>query len=94
MSIKIIFTANEIIAPIYSGAVRCCSAICSDKQSKHSNGHYCPVEKMMKKCSWGICNTDSRYPVRLTGGIKFIPFPKPAANIEKCKRWILSCGTL
>lgn len=47
---------------------------------------------MVKRCSWGTCNTDSRYPERLTGGIKFIPFPKPATNIEKCKRWIRLCG--
>ncbi|XP_062568430.1 uncharacterized protein LOC134230607 [Saccostrea cucullata] len=47
---------------------------------------------MVKRCSWGTCNTDSRYPERLTGGIKFIPFPKPPTNPEKCKRWIRLCG--
>ncbi|XP_062570623.1 uncharacterized protein LOC134232653, partial [Saccostrea cucullata] len=46
---------------------------------------------MVKRCSWGTCNTDDRYPERLEGGVKFIPFPKPATNLEKCRRWIRLC---
>lgn len=47
---------------------------------------------MVKRCCWGTCNTDSRYPDRLQGGIVFIPFPKPGRNLEKAKRWIRLCG--
>ncbi|XP_061190838.1 uncharacterized protein LOC133198954 [Saccostrea echinata] len=47
---------------------------------------------MVKRCSWGTCNTDSRYPDRLVGGIRFIPFPKPGRNLEKARRWIRLCG--
>ncbi|KAL3881638.1 hypothetical protein ACJMK2_028051 [Sinanodonta woodiana] len=47
---------------------------------------------MVKRCQWGLCNSDSRYPNRLNGGVKFIPFPKPRRNLEKCKRWIKACG--
>ncbi|XP_046563819.1 LOW QUALITY PROTEIN: uncharacterized protein LOC124272679 [Haliotis rubra] len=43
---------------------------------------------MVKRCSWGTCNSDTRYPERLAGGITFIPFPKPARNFQKCQRWI------
>ena len=47
---------------------------------------------MVKRCQWGTCNSDTRYPERLEGGITFIPFPKPKRNFEKCKRWIKACG--
>lgn len=47
---------------------------------------------MVKRCQWGLCDSDSRYPERLTGGIVFIPFPKPKRNLDKCKRWIKSCN--
>ncbi|XP_046574050.1 uncharacterized protein LOC124282122 [Haliotis rubra] len=47
---------------------------------------------MVKRCSWGTCNSDTRYPERLAGGITFIPFPKPARNFDKCQRWIRLCG--
>ena len=46
---------------------------------------------MVKRCQWGLCNTDSRYPERIEG-VRFIPFPKPKKNLEKCKRWIKACG--
>ncbi|KAH3846034.1 uncharacterized protein LOC127873593 isoform X1 [Dreissena polymorpha] len=47
---------------------------------------------MVKRCQWGLCNSDSRYPARLVGGIEFIPFPKPKRDYDKCKRWIKACG--
>ncbi|XP_048051502.1 uncharacterized protein LOC125271507 [Megalobrama amblycephala] len=46
---------------------------------------------MVKRCSYGTCNADSRYPERL-GNIQFHPFPKPATNLEKCMKWIRLCG--
>ncbi|KAG1654669.1 Maleylacetoacetate isomerase [Nymphon striatum] len=53
----------------------------------------CHVEnEMVKRCEWGLCNSDSRYPERLIGGVEFIPFPKPKRNLETCKRWIKACG--
>ncbi|XP_033730606.1 uncharacterized protein LOC117320019 [Pecten maximus] len=47
---------------------------------------------MVKRCCWGTCNTDSRFPDRLEGGVTFIPFPKPGRSLEKCKEWIRLCG--
>ena len=47
---------------------------------------------MVKRCAWGTCNSDSRYPERLEGGVVFIPFPKPKSNSEKCRLWIKLCG--
>ncbi|XP_046340081.2 uncharacterized protein LOC124121143, partial [Haliotis rufescens] len=47
---------------------------------------------MVKRCSHGLCNSDDRYPERLGGGVKFIPFPKPKTDYEKCLRWIKLCG--
>ena len=45
---------------------------------------------MVKRCCWGTCNSDTRYPERLNGA-KFIPFPKPKRALEKCMLWML-CG--
>lgn len=47
---------------------------------------------MVKRCQYGLCKSDTRYPERLEGGIVFIPFPKPKRSLEKCKRWIKACG--
>ncbi|KAL2092960.1 hypothetical protein ACEWY4_010272 [Coilia grayii] len=47
---------------------------------------------MVKRCAWGICNTDSHFPERLEGGVRFFPFPKPKSNPEKCRLWIKLCG--
>lgn len=47
---------------------------------------------MVKRCCYGICNSDTRYPERLKDGVSFVPFPKPVSNLEKCKRWIRLCG--
>ena len=60
-----------------------------------------------KRCSWGLCKSDSRYPDKLPDGIQFIPFPKPGfmkmkmtekereretQKTEKSKRWLFLCG--
>lgn len=60
-----------------------------------------------KHCSWGKCNSDSRYPDRLTEGTFFIRFPRPKKitdnmteweknqaklKTEKAKRWQYLCG--
>ncbi|KAJ8317759.1 hypothetical protein KUTeg_005663 [Tegillarca granosa] len=47
---------------------------------------------MVKRCQWGLCKTDDRYPERLEGNVRFIPFPKPRRSREKCLRWIKLCG--
>lgn len=47
---------------------------------------------MVKRCSYGVCNSDSRYLERNHEDISFVPFPKPKTNLEKCKRWIRLCG--
>ena len=30
-----------------------------------------------KRCCWGVCTSDSRYPEKLPEGVFFIPFVKP-----------------
>ncbi|KAK0143488.1 putative nuclease HARBI1 [Merluccius polli] len=47
---------------------------------------------MVKRCAWGTCNSDTRYPERLGDGIYFLPFPKPHLNRDKCLLWIKLCG--
>lgn len=47
---------------------------------------------MVKTCSWGSCNSDSRYPERLENDMMFLPFLKPKTNPEICLRWIKACG--
>ncbi|KAJ8309025.1 hypothetical protein KUTeg_013899 [Tegillarca granosa] len=46
---------------------------------------------MVKTCSWGTCNSDTRHPDRIQN-VAFIPFPKPKTNWEKCLRWVKACG--
>lgn len=46
---------------------------------------------MVLRCAWGTCNNDERYPERMSG-CRFIPFPKPKTQFEKCLRWIKACG--
>lgn len=52
--------------------------------------------KMVKRCCYGTCDTDSRYKERLqcsnNSSVEFHPFPKPATKLEKCRRWIKLCG--
>ncbi|KAJ8387991.1 hypothetical protein AAFF_G00147820 [Aldrovandia affinis] len=47
---------------------------------------------MVKCCAWGKCNSDTRYPDRFEGDIRFFPFIKPKSNPEKCRLWIKLCG--
>lgn len=46
---------------------------------------------MVKTCSWGTCNSDTRYPERVQN-VRFILFPKPTTNQAKFLRWVKSCG--
>lgn len=46
---------------------------------------------VVKRCAWGQCDADSRYPDRYPG-ISFIPFPKPLRQLAKCLRWIRACS--
>ena len=46
-----------------------------------------------RHCSYGTCNSDSRYSDREhMKGVFWIPFPKPKRILEKCQRWIRACG--
>ena len=50
----------------------------------------------IKRCSWGTCKNDSRYPERITKNsngdrISFYHFPGPKRSAEKRKRWIDAC---
>ena len=54
-----------------------------------------------RHCCWGECKTDSRYPEKWPESLKeleksgqkvFIPFPKPAKDLAKCKRWLVACS--
>ena len=54
-----------------------------------------------RHCCWGECKTDSRYPEKRPESLKeleksaqkvFIPFPKPAKELAKCKRWLVACS--
>ncbi|XP_077089695.1 uncharacterized protein LOC143741163 isoform X2 [Siphateles boraxobius] len=47
---------------------------------------------MVKRCSHGVCKSDTRYPERLSGGVVFFPFPKPKTQRERCLQWIRQCG--
>ncbi|XP_078621316.1 uncharacterized protein LOC144887790 [Branchiostoma floridae x Branchiostoma japonicum] len=46
---------------------------------------------MGKVCCFGTCNSDSRYPERVSG-VSFYPFPKPKTRMDACMRWIKACG--
>jgi len=52
----------------------------------------------MTHCCWGLCNSDSQYgpaskrPRDDMVGVKFIPFPQPQKQLEKCLKWIKLCG--
>ena len=54
-----------------------------------------------RHCYWGECKTDSRYPEKWPESLKeleksaqkvFIPFPKRAKELAKCKRWLVACS--
>ena len=46
------------------------------------------------RCSWGTCNSDSRYYHKRDdmNNTYFITFPKPKRNKEKCMMWIKACN--
>ena len=46
---------------------------------------------MVKRCAYGICNSDTRTLPENTD-VKFIPFPKKKSNLASCLRWIKACG--
>ncbi|XP_070186608.1 uncharacterized protein [Littorina saxatilis] len=53
-----------------------------------------PLVMPVKRCSWGKCNSDARYPEKLHG-VVFIPFVKPGKHnyhLDRCLRWIKACG--
>ena len=62
---------------------------------KHSCiGEFCKfLQKMVIRCCWGTCNSDTRYLERVQN-VSFIPFPKPKTNFDACPRWIKACGRL
>ena len=49
---------------------------------------------MVKRCAWGTCNSDSRYPERLLTeeglAVRFHSFPPQKKQNERRQRWILS----
>ena len=52
--------------------------------------------KMVKRCAWGTCNSDSRYPERLVNEVEgttvtFHPFPTEIRDKERRKTWIRAC---
>lgn len=47
---------------------------------------------MPKRCAYGLCKSDTRYPKSLDGVVEFFPFPKPKTQGEKCRAWIKQCG--
>ena len=53
-----------------------------------------PVRKVgfTANCSWGLCKNNTRKPDKLAADCKFIRFPKPKTNLEKCLWWIKACG--
>ena len=48
-----------------------------------------------KRCAWGTCNSDSRYPERLKregkDDVFFLRFPGAKYHNEKRERWIRAC---
>ena len=50
---------------------------------------------VVKRCAWGTCRTDSRYPERLIKVgkvINFHPFPSEKKFKERRELWIRSCS--
>jgi hypothetical protein len=49
-----------------------------------------------KRCAWGTCKNDTRYPDRMQKNqqndpVEFFHFPGPKRNPEKRMRWIEAC---
>ncbi|XP_035667952.1 uncharacterized protein LOC118410371 [Branchiostoma floridae] len=55
------------------------------------NRRHFTLVSMGKVCCFGTCNSDSRYPERVSG-VSFYPFPKPKTRMDACMRWIKACG--
>ena len=49
-------------------------------------------DNMPKRCAYGTCKSDTRYPQSLEGGVVFFAFPKPKTQEERCRVWIKQCG--
>ena len=48
---------------------------------------------MVKRCSWGTCNSDNRYMHKdYMKGVEFFPIPKPKTRLEDTKIWVKACG--
>ncbi|XP_046879251.1 LOW QUALITY PROTEIN: ATP-binding cassette sub-family C member 9-like [Hypomesus transpacificus] len=47
---------------------------------------------MVKRCAYGTCRSDSRYPNSLEGGVVFFPFAEPKTQEGRCRQWIKPCG--
>ena len=61
-------------------------------QNKHGVAGNIQTMPYVKRCAWGTCNIDSRYPERCTG-IKFIPFVKPGKynyHLDQCLKLTVS----
>src|SRR5277367_4177093 len=43
-------------------------------------------------CNWGLFKNNTRKPDKLAADCKFILFPTPKTNLEKCLSWIKACG--
>ncbi len=49
---------------------------------------------MVKRCAWGTCKTDSRYPERLIKdgiAVNFHPFPSEKKFKDRRESWIRAC---
>ena len=48
------------------------------------------------RCSWGECNSDSRYYYKRKDmeTVFFLKFPKKNKDREKCLQWIKSCNRI
>ncbi|KAJ8300498.1 hypothetical protein KUTeg_022017 [Tegillarca granosa] len=46
---------------------------------------------MVKTCSWGTCNSDSRFPEHFVD-VRYILYTKPNIKWEKCARWVKAWG--
>uniref|UniRef100_A0A3Q3F1U8 Si:ch73-311h14.2 n=1 Tax=Kryptolebias marmoratus TaxID=37003 RepID=A0A3Q3F1U8_KRYMA len=46
---------------------------------------------MVKRCAYGLCKSDTRYPKSLYGGVLFFP-SQSQKQLERCLQWIKRCG--
>ena len=75
-----------------------CFCMMSDEQKetvgdKNNKSEIKIKSEGVKHCCYGTCNSDTRYRHREgMEGVRFIPFPKPLSQKEKCERWIKACG--